>query len=402
MADPTAAGPRLTPRGLMALAVALVLVALNLRTTVASLPPLLAAVREDIPLTGAVAGLLTATPVLCMAWLAPPAVRIARRWGAPVATLAAVVLISVGNGLRGLSGSSAALLLATLVAGAGVATAGVVVPAVVKDAFPGRAGAATGGYAVAMMLGAATSATFSAPLANALGSWRGGLSIWALPAAAAAVLWAVVARRLSRGATGPRERPPHVALPWRSRPAWLLVAFMSAQSALAYAYLGWLAPAYVERGWSGFAAGALVGVNNLAQLGAALVLPALADRIAGFRRLVVGAVSLTVVGTAWFWLLPDAAPWLASVVLGAGLGAGFALGLTRIVHYAADAQASSRLTALVFLVSYTVAAAAPVAVGVLHDTSGGFALPFGLLVLLSLTQWTVAGRLGPDHIGTVR
>lgn len=74
-------GTRLTPRGTVALAVALVLVAVNLRTTVASLPPLLSDIRQDIPLTGAAAGLLTATPVLCMAWLAPLAARLARRWG---------------------------------------------------------------------------------------------------------------------------------------------------------------------------------------------------------------------------------------------------------------------------------------------------------------------------------
>ena len=394
-------GTRLTPRGTVALAVALVLVAVNLRTTVASLPPLLSDIRQDIPLTGAAAGLLTATPVLCMAWLAPLAARLARRWGASSTTLLAVLLIAVGNALRGLSGSAVMLLLATLVAGAGVATTGVVLPAVVKDVFPGRPGAATGGYAVAMMLGAAMSATFSAPLASVLGSWRGALSFWGLPAAAAAALWAVVARRIATAGTHERDSRAHVALPWRSRPAWLLVAFMSAQSALAYAYLGWLAPAYVARGWTAFAAGALVGVNNIAQLTAALTLPALADRFGTFRRLVIGAVSLTFIGTVWFWLVPDAAPWLAAVVLGLGLGAGFSLGLTRIVHYAADAPASSRLTALVFLVSYTIAAATPVAVGLLHDLTGGYSAAFGLLVLLALTQWVVAGRLGPDHIGQI-
>ncbi len=383
------------------LALAMVLVALNLRTTVASLPPLLTDVRADFALTGAVAGLVTATPVLCMAWIAPPAARLGRRLGYPATTLLAVVLIALGNAMRGLSGAAPALLLATLVAGAGVSVAGVVVPAVVKDAFPGRKGLATGGYSVAMMLGAATAATFSAPLADALGSWRASLSFWALPAAAAAVAWTLVARRVAPTSRTRRVCGGHVALPWRSRPAWLLVVFMSAQSAMAYAFLGWLAPAYVARGWTAFAAGALVGINNLAQLTSALTLPALADRTGAFRRLVVIAASLTVVGTSWFWAAPDVAPWAAAVVLGLGLGGGFSLGLTRIVQYAADAQASSRLTALVFLVSYSVAALTPVVVGVLQDVTGGFTVPYGLLLLLSLTQWTVAGRLHARYAGTI-
>ena len=387
-------------RDLVLIAVSLVLVAVNLRTTVVSLPPLLGAIRADIPMTGAVAGLLTAMPVLCMAWLAPWASRIAGRFGYPTTILAAVVLIAIGNGARGLSGSALALIAATFIAGAGVSIAGVVVPAVVKDVFRGHQGAATGGFAVAMMLGAAMSATFSAPLATLVGSWRGSLAFWAIPALAAAVVWAAADRHLA-ARSGPVSGSVRAALPWRSRPVWILAGFMSVQAALAYSYIGWMAPAYVAQGWTPVAAGALLGVNNLAQLVAALTLPALADRVPHFRALLVSAVSLTVIGAVWLWALPMLAPWVAVSVLGLGLGAGFSLGLTRMVHYAADARASSRLTAVVFLVSYTVAAIAPIGVGVLHDATGGFTVPFGLLVVLSLTQLAFVGRLRSDYCGTV-
>ena len=387
-------------RDLVLIAVSLVLVALNLRTTVVSLPPLLGAIRADIAMTGAVAGLLTAMPVLCMAWLAPWASRIAGRFGYPITTLAAVVLIAIGNGTRGLSGSALALIAATFVAGAGVSIAGVVVPAVVKDVFGGRQGAATGAYTVAMMLGAAMSATFSAPLATLVGSWRGSLAFWAIPALAAAVVWAIADRHLA-ARSGPTSGSVRAPLPWRSRPVWILAGFMSVQSALFYAYIGWLAPASVAQGWTPVAAGALLGVNSFAQLVAALILPALADRIPHFRALLASAVSFTIVGAVWLWAQPMLAPWVAVSVLGLGLGAGFALGLTRIVHYAADARASSRLTAVVFLVSYTAAAISPIVVGVLHDATGGFTVPFGLLVVLSLTQLAFVSRLRSDYCGTV-
>lgn len=388
-------------RTLVVLGIALVVVAVNLRTTVSSLPPLLSDIRHDIPLTGAEAGLLTALPVLCMAWLAPLASRLSGRVGYPVTTLVSIVLIGIGNGLRGMGGTAGALLAATLVAGAGVAVLGIVLPAVVKAAFSGLQGAATGAYTVAMMGGSAIAATFSDPLAALLGSWRESLSAWAIPAAVAAIGWLVALRLLpvQHRPRGAAARPHR--LPWRSRPAWLLALYLTAQSSLAYATIAWLAPAYVERGWTAFAAGSLLGVSTLAQLVSALTLPAMADTVVEFRRLAVGTVSLTVVGTAWLWLIPMFLPWVAVIVFGLGIGAGFSLGLTRIVHYASDPQASSTLTAMVFLVSYTVAAAFPVLIGVVHDATGGFTAPFGLLVLVAVSQVFLAGRLHGAYRGTV-
>ena len=92
---------------------------------------------------------------------------------------------------------------------------------------------------VPMMLGAAVSPALAVPLRDALGSWQASLASWTVPAALAAVAWIPIARRT-------RRRPGSTVterLPWRSRTAWLLAAFMSAQSALAYAYIAWLPPA---------------------------------------------------------------------------------------------------------------------------------------------------------------
>lgn len=379
-------------------AVALVLLAANLRTTVASLPPLLPDIERELGLPGAVAGLLTALPVLCMAWFAPAAHRLAHRYGREVTALAAVGLVGAGNGLRALGSAPSLLLAATLLAGVGVAVAGVVIPGLVKESFRTRPGAATGAYTVAMMLGAAVSATVAVPLRDLLGSWQVSLAFWALPALLAVVAWTPVTLRRNEHevAVGGAGR-----LPWRSRSAWLLVAYLSLQSSLAYAYLAWLAPAYEARGWSAAAAGALLGANNVAQLASALVLPALADRVHDHRRMLVAIVACSVVGTAWLWAVPEVLPWVASVVLGLGLGGGFSMGLVHVVGYAADAAASSRLTAMVFLVCYSAAAVAPVAVGGLRDLTGGFTVPFGLLLVLALAQLSLGTRLRPAHWGTV-
>src|SRR4051812_20079911 len=211
-------------------AVALILLAANLRTTVSSLPPLLSGIERDLRLTGALAGLLTALPVLCMAWFAPVAHRLAHRFGREATTLGAVGLVAAGNGLRGLGTVAAALFGATLLAGIGVAVAGVTIPGLVKDRFPARPGAVTGAYSVAMMLGAAIAATLTVPLLDLLGSWQASLAAWALPALLAAAIWTPVTLRHNE----PEEDEAPGRLPWRSRPAWLLAGFLSLQSSLAY------------------------------------------------------------------------------------------------------------------------------------------------------------------------
>jgi MFS transporter, CP family, cyanate transporter len=378
--------------------VALVLVAANLRTTVASLPPLLALIERDLRLSGAAAGLLTALPVLCMALFAPLAHRFAHRYGREATALGSVLLVAAGNGLR-VAGDVAPVYAGTFLAGLGVAACGVVLPGVVKELFHGRPGAATGAYSVAMMLGAAVAASVSVPLERLLGSWPAALGAWGLPALVAAVVWLPVTLRVNE--REPAEESGAGRLPWRSRAAWLLAGFLALQSSLAYAYMGWLSPAYESRGWSPAAAGALLGAHNVAQLAAALVLPALADRSTDRRPALAGAVGLTTLGSLWLFALPGVAPWVASTVLGLGLGGGFSLALVLLVDYAAGPAASSRLAAMAFLVCYSAAALAPVLVGALRDLTGGFGSPFGVLSVMAVAQLALVTTLHPRHRGNV-
>jgi CP family cyanate transporter-like MFS transporter len=392
-----AATPGLRPAFVV---VALILLAVNLRTTVGSLPPLLATIERDLRLSGAAAGLLTALPVLCMAVFAPMAHRLAHRFGREATAFGAIALVAVGNGLRLAGGYTWVLYTATLIAGIGVAVGGVVLPGVVKEAFPGHMGTLTGAYSVAMMLGAAASSAVAVPVADSLGSWQESLAVWGIPAALGAAVWLGVTLRVNE--REPEEETHPGRLPWRNRPAWLLAVFFSLQAALAYAVLGWLPPAYEARGWSPVAAGGLLAVNNLAQLAAALTLPALSDRLPDRRRALVAANLCTVTGCAWLVTLPDTLPWVVSTVLGVGLGGGFSLALLLIVDVAADPTASGRLVAMVFLFGYTVAAVAPVVVGALRDLTGGFTAPFLLLTVMAVLQLVVGTRLRPEHRGMVR
>ena len=375
--------------------VALVLLAVNLRTTVASVPPVLGHIERDLRLSGPAAGLLTALPVLCMALFAPAAHRLAHRFGRETTTFGAIALVAAGNGVRLGGGNAVALYGGTLAAGLGVAVTGVVLPGLIKQVFPRLVGLMTGIYSVAMMLGATVAAGAAVPLERLLGSWQASLASWSVPAVMAATVWLLVALRVNQPESD--DDAPPGGLPWRSGSAWLLVGFFSLQASIGYAFLAWLAPAYVARGWSAAAAGALLAVNSLAQLLAALVMPVLAGRLSDPRPAVVSAVAATAMGCAWLLAMPDLLPWVAVAVAGIGLGGGFALALVLVADFAAHPLAASRLAAFVFLVGYTVAAIAPVLIGAIRDLTGGFTVAFALLTAMAVLQVWLGSRLGPER-----
>jgi CP family cyanate transporter-like MFS transporter len=361
----------------------LVLVALNLRPAIASVPPVLPDIQHDLGLSGTGAGVLTALPVLCLGLFAPAAAWLASRFGVDRVVAWALVVLGAGTLARALGGA-AVLFAATFLAGIGLAVGGALLPGIVKAHFPAdRAATVTGLYTTGLAGGALLAAALTVPLRNLFGgSWAPALAVWALPAAAALLVWRQVA------APGrPAAEPAPAAgggLPWRSGLAWRVTLYTGLQSLLFYAALTWLSPLYRARGWSAERAGLLLAVFSLTQLVATLGLPALADRTGDRRPWTALAVGACTAGLLVVAVAPMAAPWLAAAVIGFGTGGQFAMALTLLVDTAADPAASRRLSGMAFLVGYLLAAAGPAAVGVLHDVTGGFTAAFLALTVIGV------------------
>ncbi len=382
---------------------AVVLVAANLRTLMASLPPLAETIREDLGLSGAWMGVLTTLPVLCMGLLAPVANQLARRAGSTRAVGTGILLVLVGLVVRGAgTGQVWSLYAGTLVAGAGIALAGTLLPGVVKAVFPARrSGLGTGLTMLAMMGTAALAAAAAVPLAALLGGWSASLLAWAPLAGLALVVWVVARRAMARRAMARRSPAELVAgdvahhLPWRSATAWLLATYLTFQSWQFYSSLAWLAPTYESHGWSPGGAGVLMAVFTGTQLVSGLVAPTLLDHVSDPRVLIIAASAVGGIGEVGVWLAPDAAPWLWAVLLGAGQGGCFSLGLGLLVRLATTPRDSARLTAMAFLVSYSLASLGPATMGLVVDVTGSYAPLWAGLALVSLPQLVVATRLRP-------
>ena len=148
-------------------------------------------------------------------------------------------------------------------------------PPLIKRDFPDRTGLMMGVYTMAVSGSAALAAGATVPLGDALGlGWRGGLGVWALLAALAALAWLPQVRAHTRPTP---SRPADRSL-LRSALAWQVTIFFGLQSLSFYAVLAWLPSIYREYGYSPAEAGFLLSLAGLAQIPVALVLPALTNR----------------------------------------------------------------------------------------------------------------------------
>jgi len=389
-------GDKVTLPPVWLMALALVAVSANLRVAIASVPPLAKTIATELDLSHAWIGAVTTLPVLCMGLMAPAAQRMGARLGAAVSVEIAMIALFAGVLLRWWGDQLWALYAGTLVAGLGMAVAGTLLPRLVKAAFPPEhTGAVTGLYMFALMGGAAASSASSVPLAARFGSWQGSLASWSMLAAVGALAWVPVALRLSRyQAANPDAATTH-GLPWRHPTAWLVAAYLAIQSWQFYSSLAWIAPSYVARGWDPTTAGYLLSAFGGAQLISGLLGPVLTDRIHDHRVLLMPAAGLGLVGMLALLLAPDAAAWVWVCVLGLGQGAAFSLALVLLMDYAQTPAGSGRLTAMAFLVSYTIASFGPTVTGALRDLTGDFQVIWLLMALMMLVQMALAMQMRP-------
>lgn len=368
----------------------IVVIGLNMRATLAASSPLLPDIRADLGLSASVASLLTTLPLLCFGVLATAAVVVGLRFGSERVLLLAMVGIAAGSALRVVPGAWW-LLLGTVVIGAAITAANVLVPVVVKQYFPDGASAVTGIYTAALVGGAALTSGISAPLAHDTSlRWPGVLLLMGAPALVAALIWAPQLRR--------RHLPPaagHVQV-LRSGITWALAAFMGMQSLLFYAALAWLPTLLLDAGVPAAGGGFALAVFNLVGIATSLTVPSLVSRRPSQVPAVLALCLTWVVALVGLSVAPDLyLVW--SVVSGFAQGAGISLALTLIVLRARTPEVARSLSGTVQGIGYLVAATGPLVVGALRDATGGWGVPcvalgVAVAVMAATAPWSAGDR----------
>ncbi|MFD7721341.1 CynX/NimT family MFS transporter [Streptomyces sp. NPDC059814] len=391
------AGP--APWLLRLVVVGLVLTALNLRPAITSLGALLEEVRDGLHMSGSVAGVLTSVPPLCFAVFGIMAPRLARRFGAGAVVCAGMVAITAGLVIRPLVGGTAGFLAASALALMGIAVSNVLMPVIVKRWFPDRVGSMTGLYSMALALGTSLAAAVTVPMTEAMGgSWKAGLGIWAVLAAAAILPWIPLVRDRSGTPGQPsahRAQAPELRIT-RSRTAWALACFFGLQATAAYITMGWMPQIFRDAGVSAGTAGVLLAVTMAMGVPLAFVIPRVAARMRNQGAIVVFLGACGLVGYAGLYLAPSGGAWAWALLLGIS-NCAFPLALTMIGMRSRSGAGVVRLSAFAQSTGYLISIPGPLLVGVLYQHSGGWGLPIALMAALMVPQMAAGILAGRDR-----
>ncbi len=380
-------------------AIAVVLVALNLRPVIVAVSPVFDTISEDLGLTSVLAGLLVTLPVLCFGVLGPLAPLLAGRFGFERSLALVLLAIIAGSAVR-IIPSIPALFAGTVLIGAGIAVGNILLPGLIKRDFPHRIGIMSGLFSMSMAVGATFAAGITIPVAQAVGwRWNEVLAAWGLFAVVALACW-VPALVRARGAAAIRTQPG-VALS-RDPVAWWVTVFFGLQSFNFYSTTAWLPSILIGYGYDKVFAGFMLSLVNLVSILPALVVPLVLARIRNQARFTILVSLAYFAAIGGFLLAPGIAPlWM--VFLGFSQGAGLGLGLTFIVLRSPDSDHATRLSGMAQSWGYLFAALGPLVLGALHDVTEAWILPLLLLLIMLVPQAISAYASGrPVFVGRIR
>ncbi len=386
--------------------VAILLLSLNLRSAVTSVPPLLARISADVGLSATLAGVLGALPAACFGLAGAVAPPLLRRFAAERVIVGLIALLAAGQVIRPWLPTPAQFLTCSAVVLLAMGVANVLLPAVVKAWFPHRIGGVTAMYVTGLTIGTALPALLVVPIADAVAArsgtaegWHVALASWGVVAAVAALPWLPAARHprvvpgvnlAADGGTAARRIPVY-----RSRIARGILLIFGTTSLNFYSIIAWLPHRLTDAGLSEANAGAQLSLVAAAGVPLAIFVPPITARVNRPLGMVLGFAACLAVGYAGLLLAPTQLTWMWAIVTGFGAG-GFPMSLALVGLRSANPTTAGSLGGFVQGFGYTAAGLGPLLVGALYERSGRWAEPFTFLaatiVLLVLGGWMVTGR----------
>jgi len=381
-------------RGLIV--VALVLTGLTMRVAVSSVGAVLTELQRGLHTFSALAGIITALPVIAFAFIGFVGPRLAHRFGEHGVVATALLVATVGLTARAFATGFWMFAVLSMLALTGGAITNVLMPTLVKRHFPNHIGAMTAVYTTCLAVGATAAAGLTVPIAKAAGdSWRFGIGSWSVLTAGAILPW-LAALRGDRSDTDTQAARLPIGRLVRSRLAWALTLMFGFQSFQAYISFGWFADFFRHYHVSATEAGVLVAFFSGLSIPASMVIPPLAVRRQ--RALVIGLAVASLLSYIGMLTAPVAGAWLWMLLGGIGAGM-FPLTLTMIGLHSRGLAVTASLSAFVQSIGYILAASGPIVVGVLLGVSDTWTWP--LTILLIALAISTAGGLYASRPGYV-
>lgn len=365
----------------------MILISINLRTSIASVGPLIPFIRQDLEISNGAAGFLTTLSLITFAIFSLFAPSIGKKLGLGKAIFLGILVLAIGVIIR-VQGGITLLYLGTALTGIGIVTANVLMIPFFKARIPEKIGLMTALLSTGMSLFAAVASGISVPLAEGLSwGWRGSLLSWVGLMALAMVAWIPQLR--------PNQNQKVAALlpgknVWKSKLAWQVTGFMGAQSVMYFTMITWLPDLLISRGMTPVQAGMALFYMQLISLIGTFFAPNLLMRLPQQSSVILAVGIGYLVGYSALLIHHKLLIFAALTVIGIGSGASLSIAYTLISMRTVEALTTSRLSGMVQSAGYVLAALGPLVFGICLDVFGNWNLLIWFLLAMTM-QFLILG-----------
>lgn len=363
------------------LIIGIILISINLRTSIASVGPLIPFIREDLEISNGLAGFLTTLSLLTFALFSLFAPSIGKRLGHGKAIFLGILLLAIGVIIRVLGGIEV-LFFGTALTGVGIVIANVLMIPFFKARIPEKIGLMTAILSTGMSLLAAVASGISVPLAVDLGlGWRGSLASWVILMILALVVWIPQLKPHQSGRNGELIQAKNV---WKSRLAWQVTLFMGAQSVMYFTMVTWLPDMLIARGMSPVKAGIALSYMQLISLIGTFFVPNLLIRLKEQSNVILIVGIGYLFGYGALFLHNEVITFAALTIIGIGSGASLSIAYTLISLRSAEDLTTAKLSGMVQSAGYILAALGPLVFGISLDLFDNWNILIWFLLIMTV------------------
>ncbi|MGQ2375730.1 CynX/NimT family MFS transporter [Companilactobacillus zhachilii] len=373
----------------------MMLVAANLRLPITIIPPLLSTIEKDLGIPKSLAGLITSIPLITFAILSPVIVKVAKKLGNELTIFVFFILLIAGSYLR-IIPTVWALMLGTFLAGVGIDSGNVLVPALIKDHLPHQIPLGTSLYTMSMLLIGAIGTALSGVLITKV-SLQSTLAILSVVAIVALVFWIPNLRYNHRETTKNFERKQYRSV-WNQNLGWLITAFFGLQSIVYYSFVTWLPSILQNHGISTIFASNLLTLLQLSGLPCSFIVPFLSIRKNGLRNLLIMLFVGYAIAPLGYLISTSNAVYLTIITIVTGFGSGLAFNMAVVffTEKTTNPTQTAEVSGMAQSAGYLLAAIGPVLFGFIENVSGSWNMIILILVALS-TLLALSGLLVARH-----
>lgn len=372
----------------------MMLIAANLRLPITIIPPLLSTIEKNLGISKSLAGLITSIPLITFAVFSPVIVKLAKKFGNELTVFIFFIVLIAGSFLR-IIPVVWALMLGTFLAGIGIDSGNVLVPAMIKDHLPNQIPLGTSLYTMSMLLIGAIGTALSGILITKI-SLQATLAILSTLAIVAAIFWIPNLRY------NQKDQEQTAAIKYRSvwnqSLGWLITAFFGLQSLVYYSFVTWLPSILESHGISSILASNLLTVLQLSGLPCSFIVPFLSVRKHGMKWLLTMLLIGYAISPLGYLLTTSNLVFLSIITVLTGFGSGLAFNMAVIffTEKTTNPYQTAEVSGMAQSAGYLLAAVGPVTFGYLENSLNSWNMILVILAVMSVLL-TLSGVLISRH-----